>query len=127
MDVLVDSTGLQVYGTGQWLEEKHGARSRRSWGQLHLALDADGGEIIAHTMTDQDVGDASQVELLLDAQANDLKPSMDRIRCLMRRWSCLMRLFRYWLCRIRIGFSGRRDRSCNRFSASQAMIASRFV
>ena len=64
--VLIDSTGLQVYGAGQWLEEKHGARSRRGWRKLHLALDADSGEIIAHTMTDQDTGDASQVEPLLD-------------------------------------------------------------
>jgi len=64
--VLVDSTGLQVYGAGQWLEEKHGAKSRRGWRKLHLALDADSGEIIAHTMTDQDAGDASQVGPLLD-------------------------------------------------------------
>jgi hypothetical protein len=40
LHVLVDSTGLQVYGAGQWLEEKHGARSRRGWRKLHLALDA---------------------------------------------------------------------------------------
>jgi transposase len=64
--VLVDSTGLEVYGAGQWLEEKHGARSRRAWRKLHLALDADNGEIIAHVMTDQDAGDASQVGPLLD-------------------------------------------------------------
>ena len=64
--VLIDSTGLEVYGAGQWLEEKHSAKSRRSWRKLHLALDADSGEIIAHVMTDQDAGDASQVEPLLD-------------------------------------------------------------
>ncbi|MBL0407908.1 IS5 family transposase [Microvirga aerilata] len=64
--VLIDSTGLQVYGAGQWLEEKQGARSRRGWRKLHLALDADSGEIVAHVMTDQDTGDASQVEPLLD-------------------------------------------------------------
>jgi hypothetical protein len=64
--VLIDGTGLEVYGAGQWLEEKHGARSRRRWRKLHLALDADSGEIIAHIMTDQDTGDASQVEPLLD-------------------------------------------------------------
>jgi len=29
LHVLIDSTGLQVYGTGQWLEAKHGAKSRR--------------------------------------------------------------------------------------------------
>ena len=64
--VLIDSTGLEIYGAGQWLEEKHGARSRRSWRKLHLALDADSGEIVAHVMTDQDTGDASQVDPLLD-------------------------------------------------------------
>lgn len=64
--VLIDSTGLQIYGAGQWLEEKHGVKSRRGWRKLHLALDADSGDIIAHVMTDQDAGDASQVERLLD-------------------------------------------------------------
>jgi hypothetical protein len=29
--VLVDSTGLKIYGASQWLEEKHGTKSRRSW------------------------------------------------------------------------------------------------
>jgi hypothetical protein len=33
--VLIDSTGLEVYGAGQWLEEKHGAKSRRGWRKLH--------------------------------------------------------------------------------------------
>ncbi|MET3616279.1 hypothetical protein ABID16_004628 [Rhizobium aquaticum] len=64
--VLIDSTGLEVYGAGQWLEDKHGTKSRRGWRKLHLALDADSGDIIAHVMTDQDAGDASQVEPLLD-------------------------------------------------------------
>ena len=66
LHVLVDSTGLKVYGAGQWLEEKHGAKSRRGWRKLHLAVDADSGEIIAHSLTDQETGDASQLEPLLD-------------------------------------------------------------
>jgi len=44
--VLVDGTGLKVYGAGQWLEETHGAKFRRSWGRLHLTDDADNGEMI---------------------------------------------------------------------------------
>lgn len=64
--VLIDSTGLQVYGAGQWLEEKHGVKSRRGWRKLHLALDADSGDIIARVMTDQESRDASQVGPLLD-------------------------------------------------------------
>ncbi len=63
--MLVDSTGLKVYGAGQWLEEKHGARSRRNWRKLHLAVDANSGEIIAHRLTDQNTDDPSQVEPLL--------------------------------------------------------------
>jgi len=66
LHVLVDSTGLKVYGAGQWLEEKHGTKSRRGWRKLHLAVDADSGEIIAHSLTDQEAGDASQLEPLLD-------------------------------------------------------------
>ncbi|MCY0096977.1 IS5 family transposase [Hoeflea ulvae] len=66
LHVLVDSTGLKIYGTGQWLEEKHGTKSRRGWRKLHLAVDADSGEIIAHSLTDQETGDTSQLKPLLD-------------------------------------------------------------
>ncbi|MDB5556775.1 MAG: insertion sequence transposase protein [Rhizobium sp.] len=66
LHVLVDSTGLKIYGAGQWLEEKHGVKSRRSWRKLHLAVDADSGKIIAHSLTNQEVGDVSQLGSLLD-------------------------------------------------------------
>ena len=35
--LLVDSTGLRLCGPGEWLAEKHGSRTRRSWTKLHLA------------------------------------------------------------------------------------------
>jgi hypothetical protein len=66
LHVLIGSTGLQVYGAGQWLEAKHGAKSRRTWRKLHLAVDAASGMIVAQTLTDQDVNDPSQVGPLLD-------------------------------------------------------------
>jgi hypothetical protein len=47
LHVLIDSTGLQVDGAGQWLEAKHGAKSRRKWRKLHLAVYADSGMIVA--------------------------------------------------------------------------------
>ena len=65
LHVLIDSTGLQVFGAGQWLEEKHGAKSRRAWRKLHLAVDADTGMIVAQTLTDQHTDDPSQVGPLL--------------------------------------------------------------
>ena len=66
LHVLIDSTGLQVYGAGQWLEAKHGVKSRRKWRKLHLAVDAANGMIVAQTLTDQDADDPSQVGPLLD-------------------------------------------------------------
>jgi hypothetical protein len=62
--VLIGSTGLQVYGAGQWLEAKHGAKSRRKWRKLHLAVDADSRMIVAQTLTDQDAHDPSPVALV---------------------------------------------------------------
>jgi hypothetical protein len=66
LHLLIDSTGLKVYGAGQWLEAKHGAKSRRKWRKLHLAVDAENGMIVAQTLTDQDDDDPSQVAPLLD-------------------------------------------------------------
>src|SRR5450759_2969574 len=66
LHLLIDSAGLQVYGAGQWLEAKHGAKSRRKWRKLHLAVDANNDMIVAQTLTDQDPDDPSQVASLLD-------------------------------------------------------------
>jgi hypothetical protein len=64
--LLVDSTGLKLCGSGEWLLEKHGTKTRRSWRKLHIAVDADTGQIAAAALTTSDVDDASQVRTLLD-------------------------------------------------------------
>src|SRR3982751_83631 len=64
--LLVDSTGLKLCGAGEWLIEKHGPKTRRSWRKLHLGRDADTGQIVAATLTTHDVDDGSQVGPLLD-------------------------------------------------------------
>src|SRR5215212_5017018 len=66
MHLVIDSTGLKLFGQGEWDEEKHG-RARRSWRKLHLAVDADTGEIVASTLTDNAADDAGQVPALLEA------------------------------------------------------------
>src|SRR4051812_44778007 len=70
MHLLVDSTGLKLYGAGEWLVEKHGTKRRRSWRKLHLGVDAKTGRIVAATLTDRDEDDASQVGPLLDQVAD---------------------------------------------------------
>jgi hypothetical protein len=64
--LLVDSTGLKLCGAGEWLAEKHGTKARRAWRKLHIGMDADTGEIVAATLTTNDVDDASQTGPLLD-------------------------------------------------------------
>ena len=64
--LLVDSTGLQLCGPGEWLVEKHATRRRRSWRKLHIGVDAETGQILASELTGSDVDDGSQVEPLLD-------------------------------------------------------------
>lgn len=64
--LLVDSTGLRLCGPGEWLIEKQGTQTRRSWRKLHLGVDADTGEIVAAKLTTNDVDDGSQVGPLLD-------------------------------------------------------------
>src|ERR687893_1136982 len=64
MHLVIDSTGLKLCGRGEWDEEKHG-RARRSWRKLHLAVDADTGEIVACVLTDNGADDAGEVPALL--------------------------------------------------------------
>ncbi len=69
LHLLVDSTGLKLCGKGEWLLEKHGTATRRSWRALHLGVDAGTGRIVASALTPKDVDDASQVDRLLDQVA----------------------------------------------------------
>ena len=63
--VVIDATGLKVYGAGEWLVEKHGERGTRTWRKLHLAVDPSSGEVLASELTSNEDGDASQVGPLL--------------------------------------------------------------
>jgi hypothetical protein len=67
--LLVDSTGLKLCGAGEWLLEKHGTRTRRSWRKLHVGVDADTGRIVAAALTTNDVDDGALAGPLLDRVA----------------------------------------------------------
>src|SRR3954470_13474124 len=64
--VVVDSTGLRVYGAGEWHKEKQGEHGRRTWRKLHLAVNPDSGEILASELTTNEIGDLSMVAPLLE-------------------------------------------------------------
>jgi len=76
--LVLDSTGLELFGQGEWDAEKHG-RARRQWRKLHgdgfavllpadrfaMGVDAGTGEIAVHMLTDGHADDAAQVPALL--------------------------------------------------------------
>ena len=65
VDVVVDSTGLKVYGEGEWKVRKHGAGKRRTWRKLHLAGDAGSWQILGVSVSANDVADCDRLEDLL--------------------------------------------------------------
>ena len=61
LHLLIDSTGLKIYGESEWLDQKRGIRSPRRWRKLHLGVDADTHEVVAVELTQDDVGDVSEL------------------------------------------------------------------
>src|ERR1700761_5040184 len=51
LHLLVDSTGLKLCDAGEWLIEKQGTKTRRSWRMLHIGMDANTGKIVATALT----------------------------------------------------------------------------
>jgi len=59
-DIALDTTGLKVYGEGEWRSEKYGGK--KGWKKLHLALDPDSGKLIIAEITDEYVHDTTYLE-----------------------------------------------------------------
>jgi hypothetical protein len=57
IDLMIDSTGLSVFGEGQWAAAEHGKRGFQGWKKLQLGAD-DNGIIVAETLTGPNVDDA---------------------------------------------------------------------
>lgn len=65
--LVVDSTGLKIFGAGEWQAQKHGTPvKRRSWRKLHLGLDLASGDILCTELTTDEVGDPTALPGLLD-------------------------------------------------------------
>ena len=56
-DLVIDSTGLKVYGEGEWKVRQHGVGKRRTWRKLHLAVCPDSNEILFVRLTDNKTSD----------------------------------------------------------------------
>lgn len=65
--LVIDSTGLKVYGEGEWKVRTHGWSKRRTWRKFQAALTPD-GEFRAVALTENSVGDSEVVGELLDQE-----------------------------------------------------------
>jgi DDE family transposase len=73
LHLVLDSTGLKVYGEGEWKVRQHGYSKRRTWLKLHLAIDPQTHEIQAAMVSDPGVTDAEMVPPLLKQVDNPLE------------------------------------------------------
>jgi hypothetical protein len=55
-DIVFDSTGLKVYGEGEWKVRQHGVSKRRTWRKLHIGIDPRSGEIMIAELTSNGKG-----------------------------------------------------------------------
>lgn len=58
--IIIDSTGLKIFGAGEWSENKHGLNKRRQWRKLHLSIDESTLEIVQSSLTSNHVGDPTE-------------------------------------------------------------------
>lgn len=65
LNIVMDSTGLKIYGEGEWKVRQHGVSKRRTWRKLHLGVNPEDGEIQAVLLTENSVSDDDAVEGLL--------------------------------------------------------------
>lgn len=72
LHAVLDSSGLKVYGAGEWTVRQHGASKRRTWRKIHLVIDAEASEIEAALVTDAGVHDAEAAPWLLAQLARPL-------------------------------------------------------
>lgn len=70
--LIVDSTGLKVYGEGEWKVRQHGVSKRRTWRKIHLAITPD-GELRAVTLTENKVSDDKASGELIDQESAEIE------------------------------------------------------
>ena len=66
LNIVMDSTGLKIYGEGEWKVRMHGVSKRRTWLKLHIGTNPEDGEIQAALLTQNNVSDDQAVKPLLE-------------------------------------------------------------
>src|SRR5436853_2132743 len=73
LHMVVDSTGVKVFGEGEWKVRQHGYSKRRTWRKLHLGADETTGEIVAAVVTTNNVADSQVLAEMLEQVEDELE------------------------------------------------------
>ena len=71
--LVIDSSGLKVYGEGEWQMRTHGKQKRRTWRKLHISMDASTHQVTAALITDKDLLDRNAVAGLLEQTTSEIE------------------------------------------------------
>jgi hypothetical protein len=71
--IAIDSTGLKVYGEGEWKVRAHGVSKRRTWRKLHIGIDINTQEIISVSLTGNDEDDAAVAQKMVEGKTEKIK------------------------------------------------------
>lgn len=73
LHLVVDSSGLKIYGEGEWKVRLHGYEGRRTWRKLHLGVNAETGEVVAAALSDNELLDRHALPELLSQVTSEIK------------------------------------------------------
>jgi hypothetical protein len=72
-DIVFDSSGLKVYGEGEWKVRQHGKSKRRTWRKIHLAVCPDSHEIITGYLGENSEADCEVIPKIKEALPRSVK------------------------------------------------------
>ena len=72
INLVIDSSGLSIFGEGQWAAVKHGGNGIQGWRKLHLGVD-ETGVIVAQVLTNSNVDDSVTGIDLIDDVSSKIK------------------------------------------------------
>lgn len=70
--IVVDSSGLKVFGEGEWKVRKHGYSKHRTWKKMHIAITPD-GEVRAGKLTGNNCTDEQALPDLLNQENAEIE------------------------------------------------------
>ena len=67
LNIVFDSTGVKVFGEGEWKVRKHGYSKRRTWRKIHVGMCVDTGQVVVSAISARDVSDEQAMIRMMSA------------------------------------------------------------